>query len=71
MEKRIRKAVFNFISKLVCNRGVYNGYYHSLKILFLTISHETGWMIDRNVGHLTLEILGKKWYFTKEYEPIP
>lgn len=62
--------MFNFIAKKVCNYGIYNGHYHTLKILFLTISHETGWIIDRNIEHLTFEVLGKRWYFSKEYEPL-
>ncbi len=66
--------LFDFISILVCNYGIRpqdDRRTSTLKILFLTISHETGWIIDRNIEYLTFEVLNKKWSFSKEYEPLP
>ena len=65
--------MFDFIANIVHKHGtlfVKDLSYTTLRIGFLTIVYETTWVLDRNVGRLDFEMFGKKWHFSKEYEPF-
>lgn len=65
--------MFNFIKNMVRKYGtqfIETASYTTLRLRFITIVFENGWVIDRNVEHLTFEMFGKKWHFSKEYEPF-